>query len=172
MDLKFIKLLAPLLLGSFLVMPSYAVTVKNTFLWDTSLSNASAAISYNYNYEVIDKLFTAEIGHSKKGEQKLYFSNSYLTVVNICKNETTTAENTTMIFDGQAVKMFRWCDKSPYSGLTYYTYTSETDRGNAYIVNLFKIATLPIKIQYDNEILYFPVIGFTKAWNSAGGNAI
>lgn len=170
--MKIIKLLLSLLVCSFLAMPSYAATVKNTFPWNTSLSNASAGISYNYNYEVIDKIFTAEIGHSQKGEQKLYFANSYIEVVDICKYKTTAAESTTMIFNGQAVKMLRWCDKSPYSGLTYYSYTSETDRGNAYVVNLFKTATAPIKIQVNSETLYFPVTGFTKAWNSAGGNAI
>ena len=164
--LKSIKSLVPLLLGSFLVMPSYADTDRLRFKWGVPSDN-SAAIQSDFD------IFSSSVNHSKTGNQRIYFDHFYTNGdKNICSYENRYPDSSTMVFAGQAVKMLRWCKKALDKNRYYYNYTPETDRGHSYVVNLFKVATSPIEIQHNNETLLFPVIGFTKVWNSAGGNAI
>lgn len=164
--MKIIKLLLPLVLGSFLVMPSYADTGKLHFKWGVPSDN-SAAIQSDFD------IFASSVSHSKTGNQRIYFDHFYTNSdKNICSYENRYPDSSTMVFDGQAVRMLRWCKKNSDKNRYYYNYTPETDRGHSYVVNLFKVATSPIEIQHNNQTLHFPVIGFTKVWNSAGGNAI
>ena len=163
--MKLIKLLAPLFVFSFLVMPSQASTGKLHLKWGVPSDNSAAIQSDS-------EIFISEVSHSKTGNQRIYFSHVYTDDdKNICSYENRYPDNSTMVFANQAVKMLRWCKKTDENKY-YYSYTPETDRGHSYVVNLFKVATSPIEIKYNNETLYFPVIGFTKAWNNAGGNAI
>ena len=170
-DLKITKILISLFLGSLISTQSYATEIEDFMSW-VQLGNGAAWIKYTSNYGDETKILASEISHSKSGGQRLYFSEYYAADINSCKYKTTVPDSTTMIFDGQAVKMSRWCSKFRDSNSYYFSLTPETERGHNYVVNLFKIATSPIEIQLNNEKTYFPVIGFTKAWNSAGGNAI
>ena len=165
------KFLAPFLISIFLVMPSHATEIEDFMSW-SQLGNGSAWIKYSSDYGDEFKFLKATIAHSKVGKQKLYFIDHYVENINACKYTTTIPDSTTMIFNGQAVKMSRWCKKFTDSNSYYFDLTPETERGHSYVVNLFKESTSPIEIQFNNERTYFPVIGFTKAWNSAGGNAI
>ncbi len=169
--MKLIKSLALLLVGSFLVVPAIATRFETSTSWGQSI-DGDAWVEYSSDYSDETKIFRAKISHSTSGHQRIYFSNFYVAELNICKYKTSLSKSTTMIFDGQAVKMMSWCKKSGDSSHYYLELTPATDLGDSYIINLFKVSVSPIKIQYDNETLYFPVIGFTKAWNSAGGNAI
>ena len=168
--MKIIKLLAPLLISGLFAIPSYATQIEDTRSW-AYLYNGSALVTYSSDYEDETKYFGASISHSKSGEQRLYFT-QFTLGENICNYESNLPTSTTMNFNGQAVKMSRWCVKDKDQNIYYFSYTPETDRGHTYVVNLFKTALSPIKIQYNNETLRFPVTGFTKSWNSAGGNAI
>ena len=141
------------------------------FTW-AERDNGSAAIIYTSDYDDNSKYFESEIGHSKSGYQAIYFRSYYTGSMNTCKYANSLPSNTTVVFNGQAVKMLRWCKKFNDADQYYLELTPATERGDSYIINIFKVATSPVKIIYDNEILYFPVMGFTKAWNSAGGNAI
>ena len=169
--MKIIKLLAPLLISGLFAMPSHATQIEDSLSW-ADLDNGSAAIKYSSDYEDETKYFEAEITHSTSGEQRLYFRDHSSLGDYICSYENSIPESTAMTFNNQAVKMLRWCIKYTDSQSYYLSYTPDTDRGHTYVVNLFKTALLPIKIQYNNETLRFPVTGFTKAWNSGGGNAI
>jgi hypothetical protein len=169
--LKIIKLLAPLLISGLFAMPSHATQIEDTLSW-AHLDDGSAIVKYSSDYGEEIKSFEAEISHSSSGEQRLYFYDLSSLGDSLCTYESSVPKSTTMTFNGQAVKMLRWCRKYTDSRNYYLSYTPETDRGHTYVVNLFKTALLPIKIQYNNETLRFPVTGFTKAWNSGGGNAI
>ena len=116
-------------------------------------------------------ILTAEVSHSSEGEQRVYFYLTYSDDSNICTYENKYPDDETFVFSGQAVKMLRWCDKFS-DGQYSYQYTPATVYGHNYVINLFKKATSPIKIKVGSETIPFPVMGFTKAWNSAGGNAI
>ena len=150
---------------------SYATEIEDFMSW-AQMANGNAWIKYNNGYSDESKILTAEISHSQLGKQRLYFADSVYEGSSSCKYESIVSSSTTMIFNGQAVKMSSWCKKYNDTGNYYYILTPTTEQGHNYVINLFKIAISPINIQYNNETMYFPVIGFTKAWNSAGGNAI
>lgn len=152
-------------------MPAIATGFQIPFSW-SEYDNGTASVLYTSDYSDESRYFKSEISHSTSGYQGIYFRDIYIGSFSACNSRTTASDTTTVVFNGQAVKMLRWCKKFKDADQYYLELTPATERGDSYIINLFKIATLPIKIQYDNEILYFPVIGFTKAWNSAGGNAI
>lgn len=169
--MNFIKFLVALLLCSFFLTPAFASEIEDYGSW-AQMGDGSAWIKYNSDYNGFSEVLEAKISHSTSGNQRLYFYDYSSLISGTCKYENSTPKSSAMIFNGQAVKMLYWCKKYTDSNNYYLSMTSETDRGDSYIVNLFKISTSPIKIQYNNEVLYFPVIGFTKAWNSAGGDAI
>lgn len=173
-------------------MPSYAVDVISKSSWD---SGEGAGISYKHSNGTTN-MFLGEISHSKDGEQRLYFysinsdvyvipeyiksmSDKHLMDMQIREfqrkertkyNSTTT---TTMVFNGQAVKMTSFLETYDKSQKIYFYYTPETEQGHAYLINLFKKSKSPIKIVRSNgETLFFPSDGFTKVWNSNGGNAL
>lgn len=148
---------------------SLAATELSTMPWTTEYG--AAGVGYIPEYTDTAMLFTSFVGHSDAGEQRLYFQSGYADESNICSYENEYPDDTTMVFSGQAVKMLRWCVKSD-DGQYIYQYTPETTRGHSYVINLFKKATTPVEIKIGGETLPFPVIGFTKLWNSAGGNAI
>lgn len=169
--LKFIKLFVLLPLSSFLAVPAIATEIEDHGSW-AQMGDGSAWVKYNSAYSDESELLEAEINHSRSGEQRLYFSDFSSKGSQICKYQSQIPTNITMSFNGQAVQMSRWCKKYIDSNNYYFDFTPKTERGHSYVVNLFRVSTSPIKIQYDNETLYFPVMGFTKAWNSAGGDAI
>ena len=164
---RLFKFACSFLFFSLISLPSFAET-SYTYDWGSLRGGLGAGVEYSYGSEA----FTAAVGHSKLGEQRLYFSKYYTDDTNVCSYTTTYPTTTTIVFNGQAVKMSRWCKKFADANQYYYEYTPETDRGDSYVINLFKRATLPIKIQIDGDAFYFPVMGFSKVWNSAGGNAI
>ena len=137
--------------------------------WD--VSSGAAGIVYSPDYSDSDMVLAAEVSHSTRGEQRIYFTLGYLDDSDICTYENEYADDETFIFSGQAVKMLRWC-KQYSDGQYVYEYTPATIHGHSYVINLFKKATAPVKIKIGNETILFPVMGFTKAWNSAGGHAI
>ena len=171
MTLSVIKLLMPLLVSSFLIIPSHATGFQVPFSWD-DYGEGSASVIYNSDYSDESRTLVVEIDHSTSGLQRLYFNDFYTGNLNSCKYQTTVSDATTIVFNNQAVKMSRWCKKFSDADKYYLELTPATVRGQNYVINLFKAATSPISLQYNNETLYFPVMGFTKAWNSAGGNAI
>lgn len=170
-NLKITKLLISLFLGSMISTQSHSTQIERYVSWD-DLKNGKALIEYKSDYDDEVKYFEAEINHSRTGNQRIYFTDHSSLGSSTCSYESTIPKNSTIIFNGQAVKMLQWCKKYNDTGNFYLSMTPETDRGHSYVVNLFKIAISPIEIQFNNEKTYFPVIGFTKAWNSAGGNAI
>lgn len=169
--MKLIKLLVPLLVSSFLITPVQATEIEDYSSWADS-SDGRAWIKYTSDYDNETKVLEAEINHSSSGQQRLYFTDYPSLNNSVCRYENRIPDSSTMVFNGQAVKMLRWCKKFTNSSGYYFSLTPDTDRGHSYVVNLFKAAILPIEIQFNNERTYFPVIGFTKAWNTSGGNAI
>lgn len=165
------KIFIPLFVSIFFSLSSHATGFQMPFSW-AERENGSAAVIYTSDYDNDPKYFESEIGHSRSGQQGIYFRNYYVEDMNTCSYESSLPKNTTMIFSGQAVKMLSWCKKFSDTDRYYLELTPATERGDHYVINLFKVAILPIEIMYDDDTISFPVTGFTKAWNSAGGNAI
>lgn len=170
--MKTIKYIVTLATSLTISLSSYATTIVNTIPWGTTSGGFGTAVSYSSDYDSDLKYFEALISHSQGGKQRLYFANAYLDDDSMCSYETGYPTSTTVVFNGQAVKMSRWCLKFNGTNKYYYSYTPETERGHSYVVNLFKTSVSPVRIKLDTESLYLPAIGFSKIWNNAGGNAI
>lgn len=171
-----------LLTSLFCVTPSYAADITDTYSWD---SGEGSGVYYRVNNKDSLQNFYAEVGHSKDGQQRLYFYELDLDVF-IVPDDIKSRQNTsylmsrlnstptsiTMVFNGQAVKMSKFTKTYYETQKNYYYSTPETEKGHAYLVNLFKKAESPIKIEYRDQTFYIPSKGFTKKWNSNGGDAI
>ena len=170
--MSIIKLITPFILGLTVSLSTNATTIDLTIPWGGISGGYGASVSYTPNLGGEKKYFAASVNHSASGEQRIYFIDAYSVSSQNCSYESRIPESTTIIINNQAVKMSRWCKKFADTKQYYYEYTPATVHGHNYVINLFKAAVSPVKIQLNNETLYFPVIGFTRIWNSAGGNAI
>ncbi|SJM71789.1 hypothetical protein [Psychrobacter piechaudii] len=170
--MKVIKYIFALVISLSFSLNSYATTTLITLPWGEASGGFGTSIMYNSDYDSNLKIFDAVVAHSKAGEQRLYFSSAYLGDNNVCSYETSYPTSTTLVFNGQAVKMSSWCRKFGDANKYFYSYTPETERGHRYVVNLFRTSVSPVSVKLDNDLLSLPAIGFTRIWNSAGGNAI
>ena len=161
-------------IGALISVSASATEILFSTGWEETHYEGSKEVYAYYlpNYDEDNKMFEMSISHSSAGEQRIYFASYYHIDKNVCSYPSVTPQESTMIFNGQAVKMLRWCKKDSNIQKYYYSYTPETLKGHAYVLNLFRTATTPVQIQFDSDILPLPVIGFTKAWNTAGGDAI
>lgn len=170
-------------------IPSYAVNIINTYSWD---SDEYSGVNYRVDNKNSTQSFYAQISHSKDGEQRLYFYNidsdvfvkpeymklrsdrenmlSSIRASNDMKKRPTTT--VTMVFNGQAVKMTQIMESYFETQKTYFYFTADTEKGHNYLINLFKKSKSPIKVEYRDQTFLIPSDGFTKKWNSNGGNAI
>lgn len=140
--------------------------------WDNAVQKNTAFVSYKKAHDPDGfRSITVSIGHSKNGEQRLYIKPFSFDKHPRC-NTYSGPDTITMTFNDQAVKMLKFCSDYTDSNSAYYTYTPATEKGLLFIVNLFKTSTTPIKLTFDGDTVYVPVRGFTRAWNSSGGNAI
>lgn len=169
--LKSINLLISLFLFNILAMSSHATETQMLFSWSGSDDN-SAFVEYKSDNNAENKFLEANISHSAEGIQRLYFRDLSSLGNRLCRQENTVPDITTMVFNGQAVKMSRWCKRYSYSSNYYLYLTPETEVGHQYVIDLFKKSLTPVNIQFNGESISFPVMGFTNAWVNAGGDAI
>lgn len=167
--------------------PSYAVDVINTYSWD---DGDKSGVDYTVSSTDSTRIFYATISHSENGDQRLYFYDidSDVFVVPEYKRSSKLDSNTsimlemmrkpypittvTMVFNGQAIKMTKFTERVSTTDKNYYYFTPETEKGHNHLINLFKKSQSSIKLQYLSETFFIPSKGFTKKWNSTGGDAI
>lgn len=166
--MKINKLLGFLVLTLFVVNTSHAGRSLIIIDWGATTTDSSS-VSYIGNYDKEIRNIEAIVSHSNIGNQRFYID-LRINNGNICDNYLPTTD--TVVFNGQAVNMIRSCKKYNNADQTYYSYTPYTDKGHKYVVNLFKKSTTPIKVTINGDTVDIPVRGFTKIWNSFGGDAI
>lgn len=171
--MKVYNFLCLLAIGLFSTTYSQANINVVTLDWGDTVENNSAFIGYirDYDPDSTKRSITLTISHDKNGIQRFYIISPNTGSDARC-NIYSKPDTSTMSFNGQAVKMNRFCNKFTDTSNTYYSYTPSTEKGQSFIINLFKTSTAPIELTFDDGTLYVPVKGFTKIWNSAGGNAI
>ena len=171
--MNFFRFIYLLLLFSLLSTASFATTMRTSVPWSDEYNVAFVTYTPNFNdYSSQEKVFMSVVSHSRIGLQRIYFRDYYRNYYAQPKTCVSTNNDIAIItFNNQAVKMFRWCKRFD-DGKDFYEYIPATERGHSYVVNLFKTSTSPIKIDLGNDTIFFPVMGFTRIWNSAGGDAI
>ncbi len=160
-------------MGLFFTTYSQATINLGHLGWGEAADKNSTFILYRKDYDPdsVERSINVSISHDKNGAQRFYIT-SPNTDSNARCNIILSSDIVTMTFNGQAVKMNKYCNKYADSSNTYYSYTPSTEKGHLFIINLFKTSTAPIKLTFDGDTLYVPAKGFTKIWNNAGGNAI
>lgn len=162
-----------LAIGLFFTTHSQATTQLGSLVWGDLAEKKNAYVTYKRDYDPYGfyRSISLSVEHSINGEQRFYIT-PYVTDSNARCNLYTVG-TTTMTFNDQAVKMNRFCNSyADAKNVTHYSYSPATERGHQFVVNLFKTSIVPVKLTFDGDTLYVPVEGFTKVWNSAGGNAI
>ena len=162
-----------LLVANMFAIPSYATTIENSADWVDDRPAAGVLYTSDYDDAYKTKSFEASIAHSKNGEQRVYFNIDY--DINDDSDEFVFGRDVadkTIVFNGQAVSLYGQTKRYSNVGRLYYSYTPKTNKGHEYILDILKKSTTPIKVEFENETIYLPVKGFTKRWNTGGGNAI
>ena len=107
-----------------------------------------------------DNVFVAQISTSKEGEQKVYI---YL--ASTCTDSEKPIGKTTIKTNNQNVKYHRFCD-----GKNIYI-TPVSAAGDNFLVGEFKKSEM-VKFEFSDIMILFDATGFTKGWNSFGGDAL
>lgn len=137
---------------------------------DESFAVLAKPENINSNTE-LDRVLVVHISHSVSGKQKIYIKDQYVGKHDSCD----TSENGTFVvakFDNQPVKMILYCETFTNVNIKYAYATPETNKGLQYVVNLFKKKSGSVNVEFHGLNGQISAKGFTKAWNSAGGNAI
>ncbi|PMH10891.1 hypothetical protein [Vibrio splendidus] len=114
----------------------------------------------NNDNELPDVIYIAKISSSQDGQQRIY-----ITLPTPCdENSDQNLKPTVVRTNGKNVRYSQYCDGSIY--LSPYT-----DEGFNYLVKEFK-QSHSVKFELSGIPVVFDAKGFTKAWNSFGGDAI
>ncbi len=118
---------------------------------------------------------TVSISVGKDGMQRVYFTRFYSTG-SYCtlKGSKNGTEQQVWTVDGQNVRMNVYCSEYTDSKGEYYqTAYATSNAGERFISERFKKAQSEVSVKDTNGFLVnYSAKGFTKAWNTAGGNAL
>ena len=91
------KFIQSFLALSLLATSSFATTMGITLPWGSTDGGFGTLVSYTPQYSEDFKYFSAFVGHSKDGEQRIYFSDSYAERSQNCTYESSIPDSTTII---------------------------------------------------------------------------
>ncbi|MEZ9710910.1 hypothetical protein [Vibrio breoganii] len=110
------------------------------------------------------------IAHSSIGEQRLYIEHM-VSDENTCTPHSDISTSV-VSFNGQPVKFTTFCKQFSDSKKWYQSMTPETENGANFVFNAFKNASATVSVKISAYTFDATAKGFTRAWNSAGGNAL
>ena len=141
------------------IYPSYEMMRSINFN-DTDGNVSILGFKSSKEDENWDTLFIAKIAANTEGKQKIY-----ITLASECSDSKKVLDGTTIKTNGQNVRYHRFCDGSNI----YITPVSKA--GDNFLVNEFKKSE-SVKFEFSDIIVLFDASGFTKKWNSYGGDAL
>ncbi|MEZ9070209.1 hypothetical protein AB4086_02100 [Vibrio splendidus] len=115
----------------------------------------------------------AEVAHSHQGVQRLYFNFITFDKNDFCNPEKTN-NTATVNINGQPIRVSQQCYPESINGLdvTMIQATALTDQGVEFVFNSFKNSRNTVNLQFDVYEANLSAVGFTHAWNLAGGDAL
>ncbi|ENM5772340.1 hypothetical protein P3491_36975 [Vibrio parahaemolyticus] len=138
--------------------PSYEL-LRSLSFEDTG-DSAMFGFKLDKSSEIWDTIFVASISANMDGKQKVYI---YLALK--CSDKDEKFEQSTHKTNGQNVRYYRFCDGNN----VYMTPVSKA--GDNYLVNEFKKKD-NVSFEFPDIRVIFDAAGFTKRWNSYGGDAL
>ncbi len=134
---------------------------------EESWSKSSVTTSFNN-----EQVWSAKIRHAKNSTQRLFFfyerrGQSPCNPLHV-KSEAIWRVN------DQPIQVYQWCKKYQDTDRYYFYATAKTDIGDSFIVNSFRYKNY-VYVESDSDFRWkvnLSAKGFTKAWDSFGGNAL
>ncbi|MFH4804556.1 hypothetical protein WMQ58_22910 [Vibrio diabolicus] len=139
--------------------PSYEMLRSISFA-DTGTGSSLFGFKSDKASDNWDTIFEARISTSKSGQQRIY-----VTLAVPCTDRDTSYENITIKTNDQNVRYNKFCDGSHI----YLTPLSKA--GDNFLVDQFKKKN-SVAFEFSDIRVVFDADGFTKAWNSYGGDAL
>ncbi|ELA9391957.1 hypothetical protein P7M43_04610 [Vibrio parahaemolyticus] len=135
-----------------------------------SLLNYLESVTIDLKHEINSSIFTASIGVSLGGYQRMYIRWE----PESCEVKKTP-EKVILKIEGQNVSFYAFCNAYTDSKGHYLNATPISEKGAKFVVDQFKKKTWVTIYGFtgtDVKEVKFWANGFTKAWDSAGGNAL
>jgi hypothetical protein len=107
-----------------------------------------------------EPIFVVSIDHSKNGNQRIY-----ITTAKSCNDIKESYEDIILKTNEQNVRYSKYCDGN------FEYLTPRTEAGDNFLESEFKKKNIVV-IEFSDIKLFFDATGFTKAWNSQGGDAL
>ena len=127
---------------------------------DTGTNESKIAVG-KYESDSWGRIWVASIGSAKNGEQQMYFS----AVHDFCDDKDEPSSASVFNVEGKNVRFTKYCNGE------YREYFITTRKGEDYVLEQFKKRDM-VSIKGFQYPLLFDAAGFTKAWNSFGGDAL
>ncbi|EGQ9303616.1 hypothetical protein WD376_004201 [Vibrio vulnificus] len=142
------------------IYPAYELVRSISFADNSNGKSALFGLKSDKNSDNWDTIFEARISSSQSGQQRIY-----VTTAVTCSDREAIYDSATIKTNGQNVRYNKYCD----GNWIYLTPLSKA--GDNFLVDQFKkknhvaFEFLDIRVVFDAE-------GFTKSWNSYGGDAL
>ncbi|PSU34985.1 hypothetical protein [Photobacterium lutimaris] len=111
----------------------------------------------------------AEVAHSHQGAQRLYINFIKMDKAKAC-DPSDTPRTATIRVNNQPVRMIQTCHLE--EGLSLLQTTAQSDKGVNFIINAFRNSPDTVRIEHGSFEADLSAVGFTKAWEQGGGDAL
>ncbi|MEH0673140.1 hypothetical protein [Vibrio owensii] len=141
-------------------MYPYYELLRSISFADSNRDSALFGLKSDKTSDNWDTIFEARIGTSKSGQQRIY-----VTTAVTCKDREASYDNVTIKTNEQNVRYSKYCDGS------YIYLTPLSKAGDNFLVDQFKKKN-SVAFEFSDIRVVFDATGFTKVWNSFGGDAL
>ena len=139
--------------------PSFEM-IRSINFNDTEDNSSIVGFKSSKDSENWDAIYSAIISANKNGEQKIYV---YL--ASVCSDSKKNMGKISVKTNAQNVMYYRFCN-----GKNIYI-TPVSKAGDNFLVNEFKNRN-NVKFEFSDTTILFDASGFTRRWNSFGGDAL
>lgn len=115
------------------------------------------------------RMVSAVISHTMYGEQRLYLAFSSNVSEEFCEKDNELLYEVVRV-EGQPIKMHHDCEV--YEDYSEVYLTPYSKKGEQFVLDKFLKSKNPVEINFEFYTAKVPTKGFTKAWNSFGGDAL
>lgn len=114
--------------------------------------------------------FLTKIDFTASGKKRVFFTTVDLGS-DACRVDSFK-DQFLITVNGQVIKAFGWCKKAPTDTYHHVQFTAATDEGGKFIIDAFLNSPKEVAVSYFGENFGVSSVGFSKAWNSVGGDAL
>lgn len=163
----------------FVAIPTvlfFNISVADVFPMDWS-DKSTLSVATDSVYHDTKWYIHTIIGHNTVGKAKIYIRTMKMInnkAADSCKEEDPAEINKKILFkiNNQNIMGFRYCKKLNNSEITRYEITPATSTGDKFLINAMKSSKNFVAFEYDTITSEISTIGFSKAWEKSGNDAL